>query len=129
MIDLQKRRLVTKIAGGVIALPAAVGFAREFVFAQGTRPPQGVPQQSPPPPTPPGDPSPIPTSEFDPKLTLQRNQAQIRQDVEKLYALAGELKDEVEKTQTTQVLSLPMIQKAEQIEKLAKQVKTMARGN
>jgi hypothetical protein len=35
----------------------------------------------------------------------------------------------VEKTDSVNVLSLPMIQKAEQIEKLAKQVKNLARGN
>jgi hypothetical protein len=63
----------------------------------------------------------------DPKVTLKRNQSQIREDVEKLYALALELRAQVETTETAQVLSLPMIQKAEQIEKLAKQVKTLAR--
>ena len=63
-----------------------------------------------------------------PKDLLKQNQQQIREDVEKLYKLATELKDEVEKTDATNTLSLPMIQKAEQIEKLAKQVKNLTRG-
>jgi hypothetical protein len=63
-----------------------------------------------------------------PKDILKQNQLQIHDDVEKLYKLATELKDEVEKTDATNTLSLPMIQKAEQIEKLAKQVKNLTRG-
>jgi hypothetical protein len=63
------------------------------------------------------------------KDILKQNQQQIHDDVEKLYQLATELKDEVEKTDATNTLSLPMIQKAEQIEKLAKQVKNLTRGN
>jgi hypothetical protein len=126
MVDLQKRKLVTKIASGVIALPAAAALAREFVFAQAHTPQNPMPQMPPPGVAPSTSNSP---PDFDPKVALQRNQAQLRQDVEKIYALAGELKDQMEKVQTTQVLSLPMIQKAEQIEKLAKQVKTLARGD
>ncbi|MGB8541898.1 MAG: hypothetical protein WCD49_09705 [Candidatus Acidiferrales bacterium] len=64
----------------------------------------------------------------NPKDILKQNQQQIHDDVEKLYKLASELKDEVEKTDATNTLSLPMIQKAEQIEKLAKQVKNLTRA-
>jgi hypothetical protein len=127
MIDLQKRNFVAKIAGWVIAVPAAAALARQVVFAQSSHMPQSAPQQPAQPPTPMPDPSLTPSINTDPKVTLKRNQAQIREDVEKLYALALELRTQVETTETTQVLSLPMIQKAEQIEKLAKQVKTLAR--
>jgi hypothetical protein len=64
----------------------------------------------------------------NPKDILKQNQQQIHDDVEKLYKLATELKDEVEKTDATNTLSLPLIQKAEQIEKLAKQVKSLTRA-
>jgi hypothetical protein len=64
----------------------------------------------------------------NPKDILKQNQQQIHDDVEKLFKLASELKDEVEKTDATNTLSLPMIQKAEQIEKLAKQVKNLTRA-
>ena len=127
MVDLQKRNFVAKIAGSLIVAPAAAALARNFVFAQATRTTQGPPPQNPQPPTPVQDPSLTPTITSDPKAALKHNQAQIRDDVEKLYALALELRAQVETTETTQVLSLPMIQKAEQIEKLAKQVKTLAR--
>ncbi|MGD0304458.1 MAG: hypothetical protein ABSC71_06470 [Candidatus Acidiferrales bacterium] len=125
MVDFQKRNLVVKLAASVLALPAGLFAARHFAFAQARTPQNPMPQVPAPGVSP--DTSMSPPTLADPKVTLKRNQSQIREDVEKLYALAVELKDQVEKTETSQVLSLPMIQKAEQIEKLAKQVKTLAR--
>jgi hypothetical protein len=127
MVDIQKRSFVAKLAAALLALPAGLLASRHFAFAQGARTPAI-------PPPPPGsvagaDDSSIPPVGLDPKIMLKQHQQQIHDDVEKLYALAGQLKDQVEKTETEQVLSLPMIQKAEQIEKLAKQVKTLARGD
>lgn len=102
-----------------ILLPAAViGGA---VAAGGAR----LPQQPPP-----GRPPVLPPEEFpkvDKKAVLKDNQKQIQQDVQKLYTLASELKDEVSKTDSTSVLSLAMVRKAEEIEKLAKQIKNLAR--
>jgi hypothetical protein len=71
-----------------------------------------------------GDSAPKP----DPKQVLKQNKEQIHDDVEKLYTLATELKDEVEKTDSANVLSLTMVNKAEQVEKLAKQIKNLSRG-
>ena len=62
------------------------------------------------------------------KAMLEQRQKDIKKEVEKLYKLASELKDEVEKTDATTVLSLPMLKKAEEIEKLAKQIKDNAKG-
>jgi hypothetical protein len=64
----------------------------------------------------------------DPKLLLKQNQAQIQADIKRLYSLAEELKEQVSKTDSAEILSLPLIQKAEEIEKLAKQIKNLARG-
>jgi hypothetical protein len=64
----------------------------------------------------------------DPKQVLQHNNSQIHDDVEKLYYLAKELKAEVDKNVTENVLSLAMVQKCEQIEKYAKQIKNLAKG-
>jgi len=126
MVDLQKRNFVAKLAAGCLAVPAALFATRRLAFAQaGTRVAPGVPPPQQPPPSPDIIPAP---GDFDPKLMLQHNQTQIHDDVEKLYSLAVELKDTVEKTETEHILSLPLIQKAEQIEKLAKQVKVLARG-
>jgi hypothetical protein len=53
-------------------------------------------------------------------------QEQIRENVDRLYQLVKELKVEVEKTDSSEVLSLGLIRKAEEIEKLAKQIKVLA---
>jgi hypothetical protein len=48
--------------------------------------------------------------------------------VERLYDLASELKAQVEKTDSSKVLSLNLIRKAEEIEKLAHDIKTRSKG-
>ena len=62
------------------------------------------------------------------KTLLEERQKNIKKDVEKLYDLASQLKTEVEKTDSTSVLSLAMLKKAEEIEKLARQIKDHAKG-
>jgi hypothetical protein len=62
------------------------------------------------------------------KALLEERQKSIKKDVEKLYDLAAQLKTEVEKTDSTIVLSLAMVKKAEEIEKLARQIKDHAKG-
>jgi len=63
------------------------------------------------------------------KAMLEQHQKDIKKDIEKLYDLATQLKTEVEKTDATSVLSLGMVKKAEEIEKLAKQIKDHAKGS
>jgi len=60
------------------------------------------------------------------KLNLQR-QEDIKKDAEKLLELATELKQSVDKT-SENTLSLDVIKKADQIEKLAKSVKEKMKG-
>jgi methyl-accepting chemotaxis protein len=60
------------------------------------------------------------------KVNLQR-QEEIKKDTEKLLELATELKQSVDKT-TADTLSLEVIKKADQIEKLAKSVKEKMKG-
>jgi hypothetical protein len=90
-----------------------------------------VPQPQPPGRQTPGrEPPTLPPDDFpkvDKKTLLKDNQKQIQQDVQRLYTLASELKDEVSKTDSTTVLSLALVRKAEEIEKLAKQIKNLAR--
>jgi hypothetical protein len=74
----------------------------------------------------PGNPPNAPNSSN--KAILEQRQKDIKKEVEKLYKLASELKNEVEKTDATTVLSLPLLKKAEEIEKLAKQIKDNAKG-
>lgn len=65
---------------------------------------------------------------LDPKLILEANQKEIKKNVERLFDLASELKVEVEKTDSVQVLSLAMLRKTEEIEKLAKDIRSRAKG-
>jgi hypothetical protein len=65
---------------------------------------------------------------FDPKLILEANQKEIKKSVEKLYDLASELKAEVEKTDAVQVLSMAMLRKTDEIEKLAREIRSRAKG-
>lgn len=72
--------------------------------------------------------SPLPAG-ANTKALLEQHQKDIKKDIEKLYDLATQLKAEVEKTDATTVLSLGMVKKAEEIEKLAKQIKDHAKGS
>jgi hypothetical protein len=123
-MDPKKRNFITQLFSWAFAAPLAL-LAIRAAFAQNPMPklPTGVP---------PGydahnDPS-AGVAKPDPKQILKQNQDQIHDDVEKLYTLASELKDQVEKTDSANVLSLSMVGKAEQVEKLARQIKNLARG-
>jgi len=65
---------------------------------------------------------------IDSKAILESNQKDIKKNIERLFQLASELKAEVEKTDSVQVLSVAMIKKAEEIEKLAKGIRSRAIG-
>ena len=62
------------------------------------------------------------------KAVLEENQKDIKKNVEKLFDLATQLKEQVEKTDSTTTLSLALVKKAEEIEKLARQIKERAKG-
>jgi hypothetical protein len=63
-----------------------------------------------------------------PKAALQDNEKNLKKKVEKLFQLASELKEEADKTDSINVLSIAMLKKADEIEKLAKDIKTRAKG-
>jgi len=52
----------------------------------------------------------------------------MKKDVDRLYDLAAQLKTDFEKTESTTVLSLALVKKAEEIEKLAKHIKGRAKS-
>jgi hypothetical protein len=62
------------------------------------------------------------------RARLQQNEKEFREGVERLYHLASELREEVQKTPTTDVLSMRTVKKTEEIEKLAKILKAKAKG-
>jgi hypothetical protein len=62
------------------------------------------------------------------KRTLDaRNQLAQRMNVQRLYALATELKEEMEQTNSSMELNAMVVRRARDIEKLAKQIKDSAR--
>ena len=66
---------------------------------------------------------------FDIYMTkIPAYEKEIKKKVDKLFQLATELKEEVDKTDSAKVLSLAMLKKAEEIEKLAKDIKSRAKG-
>jgi hypothetical protein len=109
-------------AGTVLELIATRTWAQ--VRSTAPLPPAGVSQNSPAAPFP----APNIDPRVDPKAILKQNDSQIHDSVEKLYFLAAELRAEVERTDSQNVLSLIMVQKCEQIEKFAKQIKSLAKG-
>ena|SRR5271154_1607855 len=129
-MDANKRNFLAIVIPAALSMPLGLFCSAGFAGAQNTLPTRpesaqnpGLPKIEQPTSIDQGKPS-----EKETKEILKQNQHQIEENVEKIYQLAGELKGEVEKTDAANTLSLPMIQKAEQIEKLAKQVKNLARG-
>jgi len=92
------------------------------------------PPTPPPPPQPAGRPNPAeihtnPQAVAAAKRAqLQQNEKEFRQGVDRLFQLTSELREEVQKTTTTDVLSMRMVKKTEEIEKLAKVLKAKAKG-
>lgn len=65
----------------------------------------------------------------DPKVQLKEDQKELRRDVDRLLQMVKDLKDESDKTPETDVLSLSLVKKAEDIEKLAHQIKDRIRSS
>ena len=114
----------------VLAMAGAAGFlATEegWLYAQ-------YPPTPPPPPQPAETPNPAEmhsnsrATAAAKRARMQQNEKEFREGVERLYQLSGELREEVQKTTTTEVLSVHMVKKTEEIEKLAKLLKNKAKG-
>jgi hypothetical protein len=121
MLDTRRNFLALLAGAGTLAV------ARTGILEPQARP-QGRPQ-------PPPDPSEQNADEANPltgksptKIMLEANEKDIKKNIEKLYTLVTDLKADVEKTDSSKVLSLDLVKKAEEIEKLAHDIKTRARG-
>lgn len=62
------------------------------------------------------------------RAALQQNEKEFREGVSRLYQLTGQLKQDVDKTPTAEVFSVPMYRRMEEIAKLAKQLQGRAKG-
>jgi hypothetical protein len=65
----------------------------------------------------------------DPRVQLKEGQKELRRDVDHLLQLVKDLKDETDKTPETEVLSLSLVKKTEDIEKLARQIRDRIRAS
>src|ERR1700730_2438625 len=63
------------------------------------------------------------------RAVMIKNEREFRVGVERFEQGTGERREELQKTTTTNVLSVRMYKKTEEIEKLAKQLKGKVRGN
>jgi cytochrome P450 len=121
-MELQRRALLSGIAAtlaAAAALPAAT---------QGRH--ESAPSPFPNPANPAGpDDVPLPPRATDPKVMLKEDQKELRRDVDRLLQMAKDLKDESDKTPETDVLSLSLVKKVEDIEKLAHQIKELIRAS
>jgi hypothetical protein len=102
-------------AGAVIGLSAGLSFSQ----------PQELPRQPQPIQLPPPD---FPNPPSPEKRMPEENNKDTRKKVDRLYQLAAELKAEVDKTDSANVLSLNLLKKAEEIEKLAHEIRKRSKG-
>jgi hypothetical protein len=65
----------------------------------------------------------------DPKVQLKEDQKILRHDVDRLLQMVKELKTESDNTPETEVLSLSLVKKTEDIEKLARQIRDRIRAS
>ena len=119
MDSLRRRVILAGTAGVAAILLRAVKAAPQD---PGLPPPRRRNNSEPEDPNSPGPPA------AAKKAVLEQHQKDIKKDIEKLFDLAQDLKAEVEKTDATAVLSLTMLKKTEEIEKLAKQIREHAKG-
>ena len=108
----------------MVLFGACTGLAGNARSGQNPLPPQGPPRN------PAGDHQdseapPVPAAD---KKVLESNDKDIKTKVERLYFLANELRVEVEKTDSSKVLSMTLVKKAEEIEKLAHDIKNRSKG-
>ena len=104
--------LTAGVAGGIVGQLAA---GQNPVGSPDKKQPGGTSSETPP----------LPSAD---KRIMEENEKDIKKKVEKLYELATELKTEVEKTDSSKVLSLNLVRKAEEIEKLARDIKNRSKG-
>ena len=109
------------LLAGFVTIGAAAGLCRSMPSAQL---PQAAPERRAGQEAPPDNPN-MPSPE---KRALEENEKDIKKKVEKLYQLATELKAEVDKTDSSKVLSLSLLKKTEEIEKLARDIRNRSKG-
>jgi hypothetical protein len=109
-------------AGLTMAAASALGAASLPAQNQGPTSPSSSPF--------PRDPigGPMPTIRRDPAARMRANQEQIQKHTARLVELVAEVQKDLDENDTRNVLSLNVIKKTEEIEKLARQLRDLIRG-
>lgn len=88
-------------------------------------PPQEFPRKPQPIELPPPD---FPNAPSPEKRKPEENRKDTRKKVDRLFQLAAEMKAEMDKTDSANVLSLDVLKKAQEIEKLAHEIRKRSKG-
>ncbi len=122
MLEIRRRFVIALVAGIFLSAGAEPLFAQRHARQPNLQqqpyhaPVKGINQNAP----------------LDPKAAkaamLLQNEKDFREGVAHLFVLVNELKEEVDNTPTTDVLSARMYKKAQEIEKLVKQIKNKVKG-
>ncbi len=102
--------------------PSAHGQSRPTVIVPQPVPSKNVPNSN----VPSGLNGPAVTTP-DGKAIDKQNQVEMQAQIEKLYALAFELREQMKITDSSNTLSVDVVKKAKEIEKLAKDIKDRAK--
>src|SRR5262252_2313351 len=115
----------------VLVSALSICISSRSVAGQHPTPPPPQPRQSPNAPTsqnaPMGLDQPPSSTSSDKASADPKQDEEIRASVHRLYDLATDLKNEVDKTNSNMVLSVSLVKRAHEIEKLAKQIKDRAK--
>jgi hypothetical protein len=116
-----------RFALALAAVPGCLAARETPAFAQRCRafpdPPEPAKRKNP------ADAAPEASGHQSARRALHEKEREFRAGIERLYQLTSELRDEVQKTVTSDVLSIHIYKKTEEIEKLAKQLKTKLKAN
>ena len=112
----------------VVATLAMLAIYAATMLAAAQRPPQPIPSPNAPNQSVPNGMNGPPIKDPDAKVLDKQNQAEVKAEVEKLYALVFELREQMKQINGEATLSVNVVKKAQQIEKLAKDIKDRAKN-
>jgi hypothetical protein len=115
------RRLVITTLALIAVCAATMGTAAQ-------RPPQPIPSPNAPNQSVPNGMNGPAIKDPDAKVLDKQNQAEVKAEIEKLYALVYELREQMKQINGEATLSVNVVKKAQQIEKLAKDIKDRAKN-
>ncbi|HXT86481.1 MAG TPA: hypothetical protein VN745_05625 [Verrucomicrobiae bacterium] len=125
-MDKQRRLFLRAFAPAALIAAASVTV---FNSALGRAQQASNPPVHPPPINPnPKNPAIPPIFRTPTHAELRKNQQEITKDVDQLFTLAQQLKRQADKSDASEELSVALIDKTEQIEKLAKKIRDLARA-